>query len=108
MYCIVLYCNRLSLKELVAGMEVLCQNTSNNKWDRVGVIIECCGFRQYRIKLHGSGHITVQNRIHLRPVLTFKPVTAPSSYHQPENPNIQPTDTIISLGNSGSDTILSW
>ena len=68
--------NRLSLNELPIGTEVLCQNARTNEWDKGVLVIESCGYRQYKVKLHGSGRITLRNRIHLRPVLVFKsPVT---------------------------------
>ena len=37
-------------------------------------MIKCCGFRQYEIRVHGSGRITTRNRIHLRQVGVVKPV----------------------------------
>ena len=66
--------NNLSLGDLPIGTEVLCQNTCTNQWDRSGIVVKCCGFRQYEIKVHGSGRITTRNRIHLRRVGVFIPV----------------------------------
>ncbi len=92
--------------ELAVGTEVLIQNIDNNKWDRSGLVIETCPFRQYKIKLHGSGRITLRNRIHLRPILIFKPVSgmkgaaqqsnlsAPSAFNTPvASVPSQPTST---------------
>ena len=64
---------RQNLSQLTVGTEVWCQNGKTNKWDKGGIIVELCGFRQYKIRLHGSGRLTVRNRIHLRPTKTFKP-----------------------------------
>ena len=78
--------NRLSLYELPIGTEVLCQNTKTNEWNKGGLIVESCGYRSYKVKLHGSGMITLRNRIHLRPVLIFKsPVTVSKSQPDPEH-----------------------
>ena len=44
-----------SLNELSIGTEVLLQNVSTSKWDRSGIVVESCGFRQYKVKVHGSG-----------------------------------------------------
>ena len=68
--------HRLSLGDLTVGTEVRCQNTRNNEWDRVGTIVECCGFRQYQVRMHGSGRIALRNRIHLRKILFAKPHVA--------------------------------
>ena len=38
------------------------------------MVIKYCGFRQYRIKLHGSGRVTTRNRIYLCRISVFKPV----------------------------------
>ena len=49
-----------------------------------GLIVESCGYRRYKVKLHGSGRITLRNRIQLRPVLVIKsPVTVSKSQHDP-------------------------
>ena len=56
--------NRLSLGELPIGCEVRCQNTRTNEWDRMGMVVENCGFRQYKIRMHGSGRIVLRSHIH--------------------------------------------
>ena len=61
--------------DLTIGSEVLVQNNDTKKWDRSGLVVEVCPFRQYKVKLHGSGRVTLRNRIHLRPLLVFKPTT---------------------------------
>ncbi len=63
--------------ELSIGTEVLLQNADSKKWDRSGLIIEACEHRQYKVRVHGSGRVTLRNRIHLRPLLVFKPATGP-------------------------------
>ena len=66
--------NNLSLGDLPIGTEVLRQNTCTNQWDRSGIVVKCCGFRQYEVKVHGSGQNTTRNRIHLCRVGVYKPV----------------------------------
>ena len=68
--------DRPSHGELAVGTEVVIQNADTKKWDRSGLVVESLPFRQYRVKLHGSGRMTLRNRIHLRPILVFKPATA--------------------------------
>lgn len=65
--------NSKTLSELSVGTEVLCQNTRDNKWSKSGVIVEVGDHRQYYIKMHGSGRVSLRNRKHLRPLLLCKP-----------------------------------
>ena len=62
-------CNNKVLRELVSGDEVLCQNERTKKWDRSGIVVEQKGFRQYVIKIDGSGRISLRNRKHLQKVV---------------------------------------
>ena len=61
--------NKKPLKELYVGDMVLCQNTRSLKWDRSGVIVEVGKFRQYSVKLDGSGRISLRNRKHLQKIV---------------------------------------
>ena len=64
------------LKELTVGTNVLIQD-KNKKWKRQGVIVECLPYRQYRVKVKGSGRLTLQNRRFLRAC----------TYAEPERPS---------------------
>ena len=64
-----------NLTELKIGNEVYCQNTRNKLWDRSGIIVEVLPNRQYSIKLHGSGRISLRNRCHLKKIINIKPHT---------------------------------
>ena len=64
-----------NLTELKIGDEVYCQNTRNKLWDRSGIIVEVLPNRQYSIKLHGSGRISLRNRCHLKKIINIKPHT---------------------------------
>ena len=65
--------NRPTLDELPVGTEVDVQNTDSNEWDRGGLVVEVCPYRQYKVKMKGSGRISLRNRIHLRLVHVFRP-----------------------------------
>ena len=57
------------LQPLPLGCSVLIQNRGNyrrNKWDRSGTIVQSHPHRQYSIRLHGSGRVTLQNRRFLK------------------------------------------
>ena len=58
-----------NLPPLQVGQHVVLQNQYGprmRRWDRTGRIVECLGPRQYRIRLDGSGRITIRNRRFLR------------------------------------------
>ena len=48
------------------GIDVVRQNPKSTRWDRSGKIVECLPHRQYKIKLDGTGRLTLRNRRHLR------------------------------------------
>ena len=64
-------------------------NTRNNrKWDKQGVIVEVLNNHRYRIKVKGSGPITLRNRQFIKPCSLIQPNTtitasrAPNHEHQ--------------------------
>lgn len=83
------------LRPLSVGERVFLQNQtgpSPNKWDRSGLIVEVLNHNQYRVKVNGSGRLTLRNRRFLRaytPVPTSTPQTIantpppPSGLQQP-------------------------
>ena len=66
---------RRTLSELSVGTEVRIQNPDTQEWDRSGLIVEALPFRQYNVRVHGSGRVSLRNRAHLRPILVYKPTT---------------------------------
>ena len=56
------------------GVQVSCQNPHTKKWDRGGLVIERLPHRQYRVKLGGSGRVTLRNPRHLRSVYRGVPM----------------------------------
>ncbi|KAK5915526.1 hypothetical protein CesoFtcFv8_001108 [Champsocephalus esox] len=57
------------LRPLALGERVFLQNQqgpSPHKWDRSGIVVESPGHDQYRIRVDGSGRLTLRNRRFLR------------------------------------------
>ena len=67
---------RSTHSDIAVGTEVLIQNVDSKEWDRSGLVVEALPFRQYKVRVIGSGRITLRNRIHLRPVRLFKSVVS--------------------------------
>ena len=60
---------------LTPGTVVLVQNQvgpSKDKWDKSGLVVADCGNSQYRVKLDGSGRITLRNRAFLKRIVPFQ------------------------------------
>ena len=53
--------------------------------------VEVCPFRQYKVKVHGSGRYTIRNRIHLKPLLVFRPTTTLQKPPPAGTPSLPPT-----------------
>ena len=54
-----------NLTPLPQSTTVMIQNKLG-KWDRIGTIVEALPHRQYRIRIHGSGRVTLKNRRFIR------------------------------------------
>ena len=54
------------LPYLRTGNHVLIQDPVTKRWDRSGIIMERYPYRQYLIKINGSGRMTRRNRRHLK------------------------------------------
>merc|ERR1711951_296399 len=84
-----------ALKDLAVGDHVYVQNVVGNnplKWERTGTVIEVLPYKQYRIKLDGSGRTTLRNRRHLRKFTPFySKLVQPT--HPVKNPAIKATLT---------------
>ena len=64
------------LPPLVIGDHVRLQNQTGpqpKKWDKTGLIIEVLQFDQYRVRVDGSGRITLRNRKFLRKYIPVHP-----------------------------------
>ncbi|KAK8390096.1 hypothetical protein O3P69_012967 [Scylla paramamosain] len=80
-----------SLQPLSTGARVRIQNQASNRWDRTGVITEVLPYRQYTVRLDGSGRLSLRNRRHLRCVKAgtgSTPGAPPTA-----NPSSTPTGT---------------
>lgn len=63
------------------------QGLNPNKWDRSGVVVESLGHDQYRVKVDGSGRLTLCNRRFLRSYMPATPY-APLHYVPPSPPPV--------------------
>ena len=92
-----------TLRPLLKGQIVSIQCTNNNRWNTTGQIIETLPHNQYRIRVDGSGRITLRNRRFLRKLrtpVTPHPILSPS-YGTPilerddesKTPALQTTDS---------------
>ena len=62
------------LKPLSTGQVVMIQNQTGNhpnRWDKSGTVLEVLGFDKYKIKLDGTGRITIRNRRFLKPIVPY-------------------------------------
>ena len=62
------------LKLLKVNQVVMVQNQTGNsplRWDKSGLVVEVLGFDKYRIKLDGTGRMTIRNRRFLRPITPY-------------------------------------
>lgn len=77
------------LPPLNPGAEVLVQNKDKKKkWDKTGRIVEVLPYRQYRIRMHPTGRVTLQNRRYIRPSATKSPPSIVPSGVLPTNSGI--------------------
>ena len=106
---------------LVKGDTVLCQNVRTKKWDRSGVIVKVGDYRQYLVKMDGSGRISLRNRRHLQKLAPTDPNipvnTQLATEVQPETSSFEnvvlPTSTssefettnIVPIASSSTNTI---
>lgn len=86
-------CTPRQLRPLSPGTRVRMQNQASGTWDRTGLIVEALPYRQYTVRLDGSGRISLRNRKHLRPVAESTPPPAPPTLRPPTPPAAQPTTT---------------
>jgi hypothetical protein len=48
------------------------QTGSNKlKWDKSGVVVEAMPHHKYKVKMDGTGRVTIRNRIYLRPIMPY-------------------------------------
>ena len=68
------------LRPLSIGERVFLQNQQGRhptKWDRSGTVVESTGYDQYRVKVDGSGRLTLRNRRFLRAYMPATPSFPP-------------------------------
>jgi transposase InsO family protein len=83
------------LQPLATQTSVMVQ--TNGKWDKSGQVVEVLPHRQYRIKVDGSGRVTLRNRRFLRPIpsSSASPTMIPSAsgYSRPTNDTAPPANS---------------
>ena len=72
-----------SLRALMKGSKVLCQNARTRQWDRSGTIVETHPFRKYSVKMDGSGRVSLRNRRHLQCIDANKSSGLPLTSNKP-------------------------
>ena len=83
--------NQRQLPPLKQGTRVWIQDQVTRNWDRSGTIVEGLRYRQYNIRLDGSGRLSRRNRKHLKPISetsTTRPSdsnSTPATSSTPEN-----------------------
>ena len=95
------------LRPLALGKKVFLQNqqgASPTKWDRLGTVVESLDHDRYRVKVDGSGRLTLRNRRFLR---AYTPAT-PSIEQRPAAPSsplriaVQPPSSPRPVAEAGS------
>ncbi|KAK3711280.1 hypothetical protein QZH41_004332 [Actinostola sp. cb2023] len=79
-----------ALRPLSIGEQVFLQNQQGpnpTKWDRSGVIMESPGHDQYRVKVDGSGRLTLRNRRFLRAYTQATPSITPRQQTAASDPS---------------------
>ena len=85
-----------TLAELPVGAVVSVQNQTGNKpkrWDRTGTVVETLPHQQYKVRMDGSGDISLRNRRFLRritPIQTVIASTPGTSSSSPSDPTVTP------------------
>ena len=86
------------LKPLEIGDHVYIQNQVGNhplRWDRTGIVVEIKDFKQYQVKVDGTGRVTLRNRKSLRKFTPFyqsqklNPPVIPKQSGEPKAPTVQ-------------------
>ena len=83
------------LKPLAVGQVVLVQNQMGNsprRWDKSGTIVEVRDFDQYKVKLDGTGRLSLRNRRFLKPIVPYAGMV------QGSNQNVTDTGNSLSSG----------
>ena len=93
------------LKPLKIGDNVYVQNLVGNnplRWERTGIVVEVRPFKQYAVKLDGTGRVTIRNRRNLRAFVPFyKPSVA--DYQKTERTLLKAPTPVEKVGDGHSD-----
>ena len=95
-----------SLPELTVSDHVAVQNQRGhhpNRWEKTGKIVEKLPFRQYRVRMDGSGRITLRNRRFLRPI---QPICSDTTVRLPKSEGSNSVDVPPPAPTGAPDTAL--
>ena len=77
------------LPELPIGSLVRVQNQSGNKpkrWDRTGLVVDVLPHQQYKVRMDGSGDVSLRNRRFLRQITPIQTLISQGSAVSPASP----------------------
>ena len=67
------------------------QNVQSKLWDRTGVVVEAKDYRQYLVRLDGSGRVSLRTQAHLHAAPRQDGVVPASSASGSHGPDAPPT-----------------
>ena len=100
-------CHSHTLPQLKLGESIRIQNPLNRRWDTTGRVVETLPNRQYRIRVDGSGRITLRNRRFLRIIENKRmygfPI--PSADYPTPDPSFTPQLDVNTPGHKEADIL---
>ena len=76
-----------TLEDLTVGTHVLLQE--GRRWKNQGIIVDVLPFRQYRVRMLGSGRVTLRNRRFLKKCMPINPRTQLPPLQEPSPSTIR-------------------
>jgi len=77
-------------RRLQPGSSVWIQDQATKAWSKSGTVVEVRSYRQYTVRIDGSGRITLRNRSHLKEASPLDPLSSPAQQMSPELPPMRP------------------
>ena len=88
---------------LMVGTVVSVQNQrgrNSTKWDKSGVVVECLPFNQYRVRIDGTGRITLRNRVALQRIIPFNSILDHGPQMEHSKASLKPKTGEVEVGSS--------
>ncbi|ROT64449.1 hypothetical protein C7M84_017609 [Penaeus vannamei] len=81
----------LNKRELqMPGSSVWIEHQATKAWSKSGTMVEVRPYRQYTVRIDGSGRITLRNPSHLKEASPLDPLSSPAQQMSPELPPMRP------------------